>query len=76
MLQRFFTPLLLAVVFPKVPFLTDVISLTLSPQGSPVEVHNVPDDWLQLRIWKCLDLQPTNLGEGKGARRPEDVHLC
>lgn len=24
--------------------LTDISFLTLSPQGSPVEVHNVPDD--------------------------------
>lgn len=60
---------------PKMSCLTDITFLTLSPQGSPVEIHNVPDDWLRLWICKCLDLQPTNLGEGKRARRPEDVHI-
>ena len=31
-------------ILPRVSFLTDISSLTLSLQGSPVEIHNVPDD--------------------------------
>lgn len=51
---------------------TDIRLLTLFPQGPPMEVYNVPDDWLWLRVCKCLDSPPTEVlvkGKGPGVLR-------